>query len=80
MTSVLLLLAGALVVFLARILKAVVPRWLSPFNRLRGPPSGHWLFGNFIQVGSDYPHLHAKWFEEYGPTMRTTGMLNVGSH
>ncbi|TBU30862.1 cytochrome P450 [Dichomitus squalens] len=76
MASVLLLFAGAVVLLLVRILKTAVPRWLSPFGRLRGPPRGHVLFGNLLQIGSDHPHLHTKWFEEYGPTIRVFGIFN----
>ncbi|KZT42326.1 cytochrome P450 [Sistotremastrum suecicum HHB10207 ss-3] len=56
----------------------IKPR-LSNLRALPGPKSKSLLYGNFKEVKHSKPgELHAKWIEEYGPTMSYTGVFNSG--
>ena len=78
MSSVFLLFAAAaaLLFFVANYFRRLILWRQSPLNHLRGPRSESLIFGHFNLLEADYPSLHAKWFE-YGPTMRTVGILSV---
>ncbi|KAI1784699.1 cytochrome P450 [Ganoderma leucocontextum] len=77
LSSVLLLFAGAILFVVFKSLRALISRWQSPLNRLRGPRGESLLFGHFKQLEADYHLLQAKWLEEYGPTMRIFGIFNI---
>lgn len=77
MGSLYLLVTGAFLFLLFRTLSFFIPRWRSTLNQLRGPRAQSLLFGNIRQLDADYAPLHAKWFEEYGPTMRVCGIVTV---
>ncbi|KAI1783891.1 cytochrome P450 [Ganoderma leucocontextum] len=78
MSSVFLLISATIIlVFIAKSLHGLILRRQSPLNRLRGPRSESVIFGHSKLLEASFPFLHTKWFEEYGPTMRTAGILSV---
>lgn len=70
----LLLLLGILI---AKLLQRLVPFFTSPLNRLRGPPSASFVYGNVLQLAPDNIHLAHRWLGEYGPTLRLNGLFGV---
>ncbi|KAI1785120.1 cytochrome P450 [Ganoderma leucocontextum] len=77
MSSVLLPFVAALLFFILQYLHGLILRRQSLLNRLRGPRSESVIFGHSKLLEANFPFLHTKWFEEYGPTMRTAGILSV---
>ncbi|KAM5542224.1 hypothetical protein V8D89_004097 [Ganoderma adspersum] len=77
MSALLLLTAGAFLYLLLKSLSFFIPRWRSPLNHLRGPQNASLLFGHFKQFDADNSDVQARWFAEYGSTMRTYGIFRV---
>ena len=77
MSIVLQLFVAALLLVIAKSLHRLIVGRQSPLNRLRGPRNESLIFGHFKLLEAGYPSLHTKWFEEYGSTMRTAGILSV---
>ena len=80
MSDLLFLVTGVFLYLLAKALSFFIPRWRSPLNQLRGPQDGSLILGHFKQLDADYHTVQAKWFVEYGPTMRISGIFNVSVH
>ena len=77
MSALVLLTTGVFLYLLFKSLSFFVPRWNSPLNHLRGPPNASLLFGHFKELDADNSNVQARWFAEYGSTMRTYGIFKV---
>ncbi|RPD78584.1 cytochrome P450 [Lentinus tigrinus ALCF2SS1-7] len=71
----LVLLSGMFLVFLVKKLRKLAPRYFSTVNRLRGPSSHSFLFGNLKQFGADHTELTQEWIAQYGRSFRVWGPL-----
>lgn len=78
LSTPLILGVAALLYILKKLGPVVLKRFTSPLRHLPGPPSDHWLFGNFkVIADSENSVPQERWMEQYGPTMAYPGMFGV---
>ena len=70
-------LLGIILVGLVRTWQKRAPPYFSPVSRLPGPPNHKFLFGNIVQIGSEYADLTQEWLAQYGRTFRFFGSFRV---
>ena len=73
----LVLIAGAIVFTVLKVLRTVIRRYLSPLRYLRGPPPNGLIYGNIMQMGPDHMELNRQWVKQYGTSFRGTGLFLV---
>ncbi|KAI0744951.1 cytochrome P450 [Earliella scabrosa] len=71
----LVLIVGAIVFTVLKVLRTVIRRYLSPLRYLRGPPPNGLIYGNIMQMGPDHMELNRQWVKEYGTSFRGTGLF-----
>lgn len=81
-SSLFLGLAGTVLIYvLTKVVHAAIGHFASSLRDLPGPPSSHWLFGNFHDINAnDGTSTLEEWMTRYGKVIRVRTVLNVSSH